>query len=209
MLSIYFREQTCEARRRKRWHSASHARHSLWPKEDILGVSPSQYIWTTVRLSLVSPAPFPVPLPLSPPSSGSLPDSSPARPQFNPKEVADTLTPSCSLVGSTRRPLRPLSSLTSPSWVLTEWNGKASIASYEVGATVSFAFRGGKVGIFVWSTDGKKNVQKPGRARCEVDGNRGAATVVDAWIPEEFAHSRWHLLFEHLKGGDQSVLSFL
>ncbi|KAM0748680.1 hypothetical protein T439DRAFT_327949 [Meredithblackwellia eburnea MCA 4105] len=118
---------------------------------------------------------------------------------FNAKEKVLKLTPSCSLVGSTLRPLVPLPPI-DQAWHLEEWNGKSALGSFTVGSTVKFSFTGTKVGIFVWSSNGAKNVIKPGRARCGVDGEWGR--TVDAWIDEEFAHSRWNLLEEGLAPGE-------
>ncbi|KAK4703408.1 translation initiation factor 2 subunit 2, partial [Phenoliferia sp. Uapishka_3] len=111
------------------------------------------------------------------------------------------LHPRCSLVGSQWRPLETLPS-TSPEWQLTEWNGKAAMASFEPGTSISMPFNGIKIGIFVWSTNGLKNEVKPGRAFCFVDGDRERGINLDAYVDSEYSFSRWWMLHEDLVPGD-------
>ncbi|KAK4702557.1 hypothetical protein P7C70_g3666, partial [Phenoliferia sp. Uapishka_3] len=117
--------------------------------------------------------------------------------KFDPTEQITPLFPSCSLVGSKLRPLRPAPS--TKGWDHIEWNGKKAIASTTVGSTISFPFTGTKIGIFVWSSNGLKWDVGPGRCICSVDNDEG--TVVDAWIPSEFAHSEFNMVKEGLDPG--------
>ena len=101
---------------------------------------------------------------------------------------------------STLRPLVPLPS-SSKSWTKFEWNDKKALGSSTVGSSISLPFNGTKIGLFVWSTSGSKNVIRPGKAICSVDGLTGK--IIDAYIPEEFSHSRFKMVVEDLKPGEQ------
>ncbi|KAL8278403.1 hypothetical protein RQP46_009093 [Phenoliferia psychrophenolica] len=126
---------------------------------------------------------------------------------YTPTEEVVKLHPSCELVSSTLRPLIPLEH-SSVSFVSREWieNGSkmAALASSVVGATISFAFRGSSVGIFLYSTHGKTETHSPGQAICSVDGLTG--DIFDAGVPEDYNKSHFKMVVEGLKPGEH-VLS--
>ena len=111
-----------------------------------------------------------------------------------------TVNPTCYLAGSSVRPLVPTSA-SSSSWTPVEWNDKHALGSSTIGSKIVFAFRGSKVGIFVWSSKGKNYAVGPGKASCSIDEGKGI--VVDAWFPDDFGQSRWHLLADKMDPGDQ------
>jgi len=88
---------------------------------------------------------------------------------------------------------------------MEEWNNKKTLTSFTVGSTVAFDFVGTRIGIFVWNTNGKKNVIKPGRALCWVDEDKAHGTVVDAYTPSEFSSGGFTSIQEGLVDGKQCV----
>ncbi|KAK4691761.1 hypothetical protein P7C70_g9275, partial [Phenoliferia sp. Uapishka_3] len=114
------------------------------------------------------------------------------------------IQPTCSLVGSTLRPLKPLR-WTSPSWKLTTWETGSALVSSKVGSQIAIPFFGARVGIFIWTTKGEKDEEKPGRAYCFVDEVREPGINVEAWTDWEFSWSKWVLLFEDLGEGGHTL----
>ncbi|KAK4704027.1 hypothetical protein P7C70_g2187, partial [Phenoliferia sp. Uapishka_3] len=98
--------------------------------------------------------------------------------RFNPGSRVPVTKHTCSLMGNKWRPLEPLPS-SSPLWKSTEWNGKKSIASHEVGSRVNFTFSG-----------------------CKMACVREEGKIVDAHIDSGFSHPQWLLLFQGLEAED-------
>ncbi|KAI5475802.1 capsular related protein, Esterase, SGNH hydrolase-type domain containing [Pseudohyphozyma bogoriensis] len=112
--------------------------------------------------------------------------------------VAPPVEPQCIFAGSKTRPLEAIPSRTIGSWRMEEWNGKSALASSEVGARISFEFKGTRIGIFVWQTNGKGNKEQPGTAVCWLDEEKGEVRVVDAYSTAEASTSEWHVLWDEL-----------
>ncbi|KAK4702374.1 hypothetical protein P7C70_g3849, partial [Phenoliferia sp. Uapishka_3] len=121
-----------------------------------------------------------------------------------PDTHVHTMRHSCALVDAKWHNLTPLPS-TSPSWEVARWNGKAAVASFEVGSQIVIPFKGVTIGVFVWTTNGVNNVVKPGRAACWIDGMREGSIVLDAYWNGDTSFSYWHLLSEDLVEGDHTL----
>ncbi|KAK4706094.1 hypothetical protein P7C70_g99, partial [Phenoliferia sp. Uapishka_3] len=121
-----------------------------------------------------------------------------------PESHAHMTSHTCSLFGSKWHPLQ-LPPSTSPAWQITRWNGKAAVASFEVGSQIVLPFSGVSIGIFVWTVSGEKNDVKPGRALCWVDDSRDGGKVVDAYWNGDVGYSLWHMLEENLAEGDHTL----
>lgn len=65
---------------------------------------------------------------------------------------------------------------------MESWNNKKAWASTEVGAKISMEFKGSRVGVFVWQSNGIGNTLQPGRARCSVVGLPDVSNVVDSYV---------------------------
>ncbi|KAI5481658.1 capsular related protein, Esterase, SGNH hydrolase-type domain containing [Pseudohyphozyma bogoriensis] len=124
---------------------------------------------------------------------------------YDPTTSIPAIHPSCALTSSELSPLVPIPTLTTGDWKMEEWNNKKALTSFTVGSTVAFNFVGTRVGIFTWTTNGKKNKEKPGRAKCWVDEEREKGVVVDVFITSEFATTGWTTIAEELKDGDHIV----
>lgn len=87
----------------------------------------------------------------------------------------------------------PLSYLTpeshSPLFTLIEWNGKHAWASSSPGSQIRFKFKGTKVGIFVYTTNGKAPYEsltpaEIGTAEGEKKKKNEAPGMATCWIEE-------------------------
>ncbi|GAA5954571.1 hypothetical protein JCM3765_003815 [Sporobolomyces pararoseus] len=102
-------------------------------------------------------------------------------------EPLKPITPLCRTVNTPLSNLVPESH--SPLFTLIEWNGKHAWASSSPGSQIRFSFRGTKVGIFVYTTNGKASYesltpQEIGTAEGEKKRKIEAPGMALCWIEE-------------------------
>ncbi|GAA5907311.1 SGNH/GDSL hydrolase family protein [Sporobolomyces salmoneus] len=102
-------------------------------------------------------------------------------------EPLKPITPLCRTVNTPLSPLTPLSH--SPLFTLISWNGKHAWSSSSPGAQIRFSFKGTKVGIFVYTTNGKASYENPtaeeeGTAEGKKKRRMEAPGMAVCWIEE-------------------------
>lgn len=98
------------------------------------------------------------------------------------------------------RPMLP--NVTTGDWHLEEWHGKKAWVSSQVGSEISFAFRGTRIGVFVWTSNGVGYPIQPGRAVCWVVGHPDVV-VVDSYWEKSFGGPTFDLVAKGLPSGEQ------
>lgn len=192
MITLYLREQTCEMKRR-RGLSLPTAK-GRWPKEDMLGKIPrlSGELWRSSPAHLGTRARL----------TTDLVHCLVWEPYSNDKQPR-VMSPSCAFMGGQRKTLKAHAELTDLSWHVEKWNGKEALASHEVGARISFPFKGSRVGVFIYQSTGKGHSEKPGQVGCWVDGHTDNQTILNAWIPDGPSGSLLQLVKKDLDYGEQ------
>lgn len=150
MLSLYIRKEVCETKRLQAVPTPKRTEKSLelWPLEEDLGKVPELALWS--KVSSHFPCSF---LPFTPKLTGSFL-------QWLKPEPLKPITPLCKTVNTPLSYLTPISH--SPLFTLIEWNGKHAWSSSSPGSQIRFSFRGTKVGIFVYTTNGKAAYETAG-----------------------------------------------